>query len=55
MFVAMCDGSVQFVSEDIETGGAMGACCKPWDHLMLSQDGGAQSVGTTGGGRPPRN
>ncbi len=52
VFVAMCDGSVQFISEDIETGGAMGACCKAWDHLMLSQDGGALTV-TGGTGRPP--
>jgi prepilin-type N-terminal cleavage/methylation domain-containing protein len=53
MFVAMCDGSVQFISEDIESGGAMGACCKAWDHLMLSQDGGALTV-TGGTGRPGR-
>jgi prepilin-type N-terminal cleavage/methylation domain-containing protein len=53
VYVAMCDGSVQFISDDIETAGAMGACCKPWDHLMLSQDGGALSV-TGGTGRPGR-
>jgi prepilin-type N-terminal cleavage/methylation domain-containing protein len=53
LFVAMCDGSVQFISEDIETGGAMGACCKAWDHLMLSQDGGAPTV-SGGTGRPGR-
>jgi hypothetical protein len=37
VFVAMCDGSVQFISDDIETGTV---CCHPWDQLMLSQDSG---------------
>jgi prepilin-type N-terminal cleavage/methylation domain-containing protein len=52
LFVAMCDGSVQFISDDIETAGSWGTCCKPWDHLILSMDGGALSVIT--GGRPGR-
>jgi prepilin-type N-terminal cleavage/methylation domain-containing protein/prepilin-type processing-associated H-X9-DG protein len=50
--VAMCDGSVQFISDDIETSGAMGTCCKPWDHMILSFDGGALNTGGTG--RPGR-
>jgi prepilin-type N-terminal cleavage/methylation domain-containing protein len=52
LFVAMCDGSVQFISDDIETAGAFGSCCKPWDHLILSKDGGALTTGSTG--RPGR-
>jgi prepilin-type N-terminal cleavage/methylation domain-containing protein len=50
LFAAMCDGSVQFISDDIETGGALGTCCKPWDHFILSNDGGALNTG----GRPGR-
>jgi prepilin-type N-terminal cleavage/methylation domain-containing protein len=50
VFVAMCDGSVQFISDDIETSGPYGACCKPWDHLIASQD--ANDTGPPG--RPPR-
>jgi prepilin-type N-terminal cleavage/methylation domain-containing protein len=38
VFVALCDGSVQFISDDIETSGSWGACCRAWDHLILSQD-----------------
>ncbi len=38
--VAMCDGSVQFVSEDIETSGSYGACCTPWDYMIASADNG---------------
>jgi prepilin-type N-terminal cleavage/methylation domain-containing protein len=52
VFVAMCDGSVQFISDDIETNGAMGSCCTPWDRLMLSQDDGAGPAGPPP--RPPR-
>jgi hypothetical protein len=41
VFVAMCDGSVQFISDDIETGGAnVKTCCRAWDQLWLSQDNG---------------
>lgn len=39
VFVAMCDGSVQFISDDIETSGEYGPCCTAWDHLIASQDG----------------
>jgi prepilin-type processing-associated H-X9-DG protein len=52
LHVAMCDGSVQFVSDDIETAGSWGTCCKPWDHMILSMDGGALNTGTVG--RPGR-
>ena len=47
--VAMCDGSVQFISDDIETNGALGPCCTPWDFLFLSQDSGSGPAGP-----PPR-
>ncbi|HEY3391186.1 MAG TPA: DUF1559 domain-containing protein [Lacipirellulaceae bacterium] len=38
VFIALCDGSVQFISDDIETSGSYGSCCKPWDHLIGSID-----------------
>jgi prepilin-type N-terminal cleavage/methylation domain-containing protein len=44
VFVAMCDGSVQFITDDIETSTG---CCKAWDQLWLSMDNGD-------GGRPGR-
>jgi prepilin-type processing-associated H-X9-DG protein len=50
--VAMVDGSVQFISDDIETAAVWGTCCKPWDHFILSKDGGALNTGSTG--RPGR-
>jgi prepilin-type N-terminal cleavage/methylation domain-containing protein len=50
VFVALCDGSVQFISDDIETSGPYGSCCKPWDHLIASQDSNDQGVPS----RPPR-
>jgi prepilin-type N-terminal cleavage/methylation domain-containing protein/prepilin-type processing-associated H-X9-DG protein len=38
--VAMCDGSVQFISDDIETsGGTAAACCSAWDKMISSADG----------------
>ena len=42
-FLAMCDGSVQFVSNDIETSGATlsSQCCSPWDYMIMSADDGA--------------
>jgi hypothetical protein len=41
VFVAMCDGSVQFISDDIEASPkSTPACCRPWDNLWLSQDDG---------------
>lgn len=38
VFIAMADGSVQFIEEDIETGGEWGGCCKAWDYLIMSAD-----------------
>jgi prepilin-type N-terminal cleavage/methylation domain-containing protein len=41
VFVAMCDGSVQFISDDIETTAVnTPTCCRAWDQLWLSQDNG---------------
>jgi prepilin-type N-terminal cleavage/methylation domain-containing protein len=39
-YLAMCDGSVQFVSDDIETTGATigSSCCGPWDYMIASGD-----------------
>jgi prepilin-type N-terminal cleavage/methylation domain-containing protein len=39
-FVAMADGSVQLISDDIETGGDFGNCCSPWDYMIASGDEG---------------
>jgi type II secretory pathway pseudopilin PulG len=41
-FLAMCDGSVQFISDDIETSGpSIGSpCCSPWDYMIMSADEG---------------
>ena len=41
-FVAMCDASVQFVSDDIETTGpTIGSpCCTVWDYMIASADNG---------------
>jgi prepilin-type processing-associated H-X9-DG protein len=38
--VAMVDGSVQFVSDDIESSGCPGTCCTAWDYMITSADGG---------------
>jgi hypothetical protein len=40
VYVAMCDGSVQFIDENIETTGSFigSGCCSPWDHLIASSD-----------------
>ncbi len=37
--IAMVDGSVQFISEDVETSGCYGECCTVWDQMLLSADG----------------
>lgn len=37
--VAMCDGSVHWISDDINTSGAGGSCCAVWDRLIASRDG----------------
>ena len=39
-YVAMCDGSVSFVSDDIETSGNYGSWGSLWDRLIASADGG---------------
>ncbi len=46
VFVAMCDGSVQFISDEIETtGSTLGSpCCSPWDYLIASSDSEAGGV-----------
>jgi len=51
--VAMGDGSVQFVSDDIETSGSYGPCCTVWDWMITSADGGL--TGSYGGGTGPCN
>jgi hypothetical protein len=35
---------VQFITDDIETSGSWGTCCKPWDHLILSADNGYTGI-----------
>jgi len=37
---AMADGSVQFISDDIETSGCIGLCCTAWDYMIASADEG---------------
>ncbi len=36
---ANVDGSVKFLTDDIETSGRFGRCCSPWDHLIMISDG----------------
>jgi len=43
-FVAMCDGSVTFISDDVETSGQYGSWGSLWDRLIASAD-----QGMTGG------
>ena len=38
--LAMVDGSVQFLSDDIEVSACWGPCCSPWDYMIMSADGG---------------
>jgi prepilin-type N-terminal cleavage/methylation domain-containing protein/prepilin-type processing-associated H-X9-DG protein len=55
-FLAMCDGHVEFVSNDIDTGaGCYSPCCTVWDYMILSADGGREGVAQAGTGRgaPP--
>jgi prepilin-type N-terminal cleavage/methylation domain-containing protein/prepilin-type processing-associated H-X9-DG protein len=50
--VAMADGSVQFISDDIETSGCYGQCCTAWDYMIASGDNlkaGALTSTTLGG------
>jgi prepilin-type N-terminal cleavage/methylation domain-containing protein len=44
VFMAMCDGSVQFITDDIETTGCYGECCTVWDWMILSADGGRGGI-----------
>jgi len=54
IFVAMCDGSVQFISNDIETSGKNGSCCTPWDRYISSGDGDRPGAANPGyNGRSP--
>jgi hypothetical protein len=39
-FLAMCDGSVTFINDDIETSGCYNNCCTPWDYMIMSGDNG---------------
>jgi prepilin-type processing-associated H-X9-DG protein len=41
--MAMCDGSVQFITDDIELQGcydSANSCCTAWDWMITSGDGG---------------
>ena len=54
--LAMCDGSVQFISDDVETSGSItGGCCTVWDKMISSADGdkGGTFNGVTTGGCTP--
>lgn len=37
--VAMCDGSVHWISDDINTTGPNGECCSVWDRIVAARDG----------------
>jgi prepilin-type processing-associated H-X9-DG protein len=37
--VVMVDGSVHWISDDVNTTGVFGGCCSVWDRLIGSQDG----------------
>jgi hypothetical protein len=49
VFVAMCDGSVQFVDNEIETSGCYNSCCTVWDYMILSADNGRRGAYNGGG------
>jgi len=51
-FVAMCDGSVTFVSDDVETSGRFGNWGTPWDYMIASAD--SREPGPYSNPRPPR-
>ena len=36
--LAFVDGSVRFISDDVETSGKWGPCCTVWDHMIASAD-----------------
>ncbi|MEO2045864.1 MAG: DUF1559 domain-containing protein [Pirellulales bacterium] len=37
--VVMCDGSVHWIGDSVNTNGPWGGCCSVWDRLIASQDG----------------
>ncbi len=37
--VVMCDGSVHWIDDGINTNGPWGACCSVWDRLVAARDG----------------
>jgi prepilin-type N-terminal cleavage/methylation domain-containing protein len=37
--VVMCDGSVQWIGDDVNTNGPWAQCCSVWDRLVASKDG----------------
>jgi type II secretory pathway pseudopilin PulG len=37
--VVMCDGSVHWITDDVNTNGPWGACCSVWDRLVAAKDG----------------
>lgn len=39
--ISMCDGSVTFISDDVETSGYFGSWGSVWDHMIASADDGA--------------
>jgi prepilin-type N-terminal cleavage/methylation domain-containing protein len=43
-FIAMCDGSVRFVEDEIETSGNWGNWGSLWDRLIASADGDEQGI-----------
>jgi prepilin-type N-terminal cleavage/methylation domain-containing protein len=43
-FVAMCDGSITFITDDIETSGNNGGCCTVWDRYITSADEGEKGT-----------
>ncbi|QDT68617.1 Fimbrial protein precursor [Planctomycetes bacterium MalM25] len=38
VFIAHADGSVAFITDEIETTGAWAPCCSVWDHLIMGAD-----------------
>lgn len=41
----MADGSVQFISDDVESfSGLTSQCCSVWDYMILSGDEGRQGL-----------
>jgi prepilin-type processing-associated H-X9-DG protein len=51
--VAMADGSVQFITDDIESSGCLGKCCTAWDYMIASADEGRAGGLTSTSLSPP--